>query len=119
MLYFLDRLREKPPSYRRAVALTIVTVIVGLIFILWVVTLLPKISGSQIGIRQSNSSEEKSAPRPFSAITGQVKLLYESGTRAIINFMEFGGPIEYVQEERRPDNVKSFLYSEDSNKEED
>lgn len=108
---FLDRLRAKPPHFRRAVALAVVTAVVGLIFIMWLTALLPKIGNAEnIQGAQKNSGE--GTPRPFSAFTEQAKRMFEGGARVLTDFMEFGGPIEYVQEEKLPDNASGLLKEE-------
>jgi len=108
MLNFLDRLRAKPPHFRRAVALIVVTVIVGLIFVMWIMTLLPKIGNSEIS-QSGNENSSEGTPRPFSALTEQVRRLYENGAQVLIDFTEFGEPIEYVQEKKLPDNLSRTL----------
>ena len=102
MADFLEKLRAKPPHYRRAVALTIVTVLVSIIFILWLTALVPKISGSGAGVEKEDSG---GTPRPFSALTEQFKRLYAGGVKKVTDFVEFGDSIEYVQEEKPPDNL--------------
>ena len=105
---FLDRLRAKPPHFRRAVALTVVTAVVGLIFIMWLTALLPKIGNSQSSeIGKENSRE--GTPRPFSALTEHAKRMFEGGTRVLTDFMELGEPIEYVQEEKLPNDASGLL----------
>ena len=101
MAHFLDKLREKPPYYRRAVALVVVTAVVGLIFALWLTALLTKIGKSEIGQEDSLTG----TPRPFSTLTEQVRRLYEGGVQVFMNFTELGEPVEYIQEEKLPDNI--------------
>ena len=100
MTHFLDKLRTKSPHYRRAVALTVVSAVVGVIFVLWLTALVPKISSSGVGKEDSGGT-----PRPFSALTEQVKRLYGGGVDIITDFVEFGDSIEYVQEKKLPDNI--------------
>ena len=102
MTHFLDKLRAKSPHYRRAIALTVVSAVVGVIFVLWLTALVPKISSSGVGIGQEDSG---GTPRPFSALTEQIKRLYGGGVEIITDFVEFGDSIEYVQEKRLPDNL--------------
>ena len=102
MIHFLDKLRAKSPHYRKAVALTVVSAVVGIIFVLWLTALVPKISSSGVGIGREDSG---GTPRPFSALTEQVKRLYGGGVEIITDFVEFGDPIEYIQEKKLPDNI--------------
>lgn len=116
MTNFLDNLRAKPPHLRRAIALTVVSAVVGVIFVLWLTALVPKISSSGVGIGQEDSG---GTPRPFSALTEQIKRLYSGGVEVITDFVEFGDSIEYVQEKKLPDNLSESSDSRNATEDED
>ena len=101
MFDFLDRLRKKPEKYRRMVAITIVGIVGGSIFIVWISATLSRIPGASqefavTSVEFTEDIKEKvKFEDNFAAIKGfssGLRDILESAVEVVQNLQD---PIEY------------------------
>ena len=102
MFDFLDRLREKPEEYRRMVALAIVGVVGGGIFIVWISATLSRIpdagqefAGVSEELGQDIKKEKIKFEDNFAALKGFTSSLRDILTTTVENVQSLQSPIEY------------------------
>lgn len=93
MFELLDRLRSQSEHYRRTVAIVVVSIITGIIFLVWAVGSLSQLSNvgaSLEGVGLPPKAIESASA--FSSLQEQIGAILEGGAEAIDSIR---GPIEY------------------------
>jgi uncharacterized membrane protein YjjP (DUF1212 family) len=93
MLDFLDKIREKPEQYRRTIAILLVSIITGIIFLVWATDSFTRLSRASLDSSELDSASTAiKSSTSFDSLTNQLTALLAGGV-GILDSLR--GPIEY------------------------